>query len=58
LYFQPQFGELLVVVIHVDDFLYVGECNQIEAYLKEKLQQQIKLTGGEICSDHLGLSVS
>ena len=46
------------MVIHVDDFLYVGECNQIEAYLKEKLQQQIKLTGGEICSDHLGLSVS
>ena len=53
LYFQRRFGKLLVVVIHVDDFLYVRESNQIEENLNEKMQQQIKFTGGEFCTEHL-----
>ena len=46
------------MVIHVDDVLYVGKYNQIQEYFKEKLQQQIKCAVGEVCTDHLGLSVS
>jgi hypothetical protein len=45
-------------VIHIDDFLCVGEYNQIEVCFKEKVPQQIKFTGGEVCTDHLCLSVS
>ena len=43
LYFQRQFGKLLLVVIRVYDFLNVGECNHIEEYFNEKLQQKNKI---------------
>ena len=55
-YFLRDSGELLIVVIHVDDFLFVGESDRIEELFLSKLSQYVTFTGGGICNDHLGIS--
>jgi hypothetical protein len=44
------------VVIHVHDFLFVGESDRIEELFLSKLSQYMKLTGVGICNDHIGFS--